>query len=112
MILIIGGAHQGKTAYARAHYDSERIVLNYQDSIYQFLQDGRDPLICTMEMIHEKPDAVITLREVGCGIIPIREDEKRWVEKVGICGSLLAQHAQTVIRMFCGIPQAIKGELP
>ncbi len=111
MVLVTGGAYQGKTAYAKEHYN-DKMIQDYQNIIKKLMQEGKDPIAYTESLIRHAPDAVIILREVGCGIIPISEENRKWREMVGKCGCMIAENADTVIRLCCGIPEIIKGELP
>ena len=50
--------------------------------------------------------------EVGSGVIPIDYETRLGREAVGRLCVRLAQRAECVVRMVCGIPTVIKGELP
>ena len=50
--------------------------------------------------------------EVGSGVIPIDYETRLGRETVGRLCVRLAQRAECVVRMVCGIPTVIKGELP
>ena len=65
---------------------------------------------CILNNATEK--SLILIDEIGSGIIPMEKTERIWREKVGRAGCILAEHADTVIRVICGIPLALKGELP
>ena len=49
--------------------------------------------------------------QVGCGVVPIDPDERAWRERAGRLSCELALRADTVVRLVCGCPQVIKGEL-
>ena len=49
---------------------------------------------------------------VGSGVIPIDYETRLGREAVGRLCVRLAQRAECVVRMVCGIPTVIKGELP
>ena len=55
-------------------------------------------------------DAVI-LSLVGSGVVPMRAEDAQWRERAGRLGCALAARADVVVRMTCGIPQVIKGNL-
>ncbi len=55
---------------------------------------------------------VVTASETGCGIVPIQREERDKREAAGRLACLLAEEADTVIRVCCGIPQLLKGEWP
>ena len=48
--------------------------------------------------------------EVGCGVVPVEAEQRRFRERAGRLSCLLAQRADTVIRVCCGLPQVLKGE--
>ena len=50
--------------------------------------------------------------DVGGGVVPVSPDERAAREAAGRLNCLLAQRAETVARVFCGIPMVLKGELP
>lgn len=111
MHLIIGGVSQGQMEYARAHFQGAHCMENFHETIKQWLEAGLDPLKETERMLGKcGEDTVILLDEVGSGIVPIGRSERRFREAVGQVGCLLAERAETVTRMVCGIPQVIKGE--
>ena len=122
MILITGGAFQGKTAYAKSHFISEttdgavcspeealsaHILTNY-DTLIRRLPDAES---FTKKLYLQNPDCVVILREIGCGIVPMEREERLFRETVGRCGCMLAAYSDTVIRMVCGIPTVLKGDL-
>ena len=55
---------------------------------------------------------VVTASETGCGVVPIDPEERRQREAAGRLACLLAARAKAVVRVFCGIPTVISGELP
>ena len=56
----------------------------------------------------KNPDMVILCDEVGCGIVPIEPFQRQWREETGRLCCLLAQRAQRVERIFCGIAMTLK----
>jgi adenosyl cobinamide kinase/adenosyl cobinamide phosphate guanylyltransferase len=53
---------------------------------------------------------VVIATEVGGGIVPIDPQERKEREAAGRLSCLLAQRADTVIRVFCGLPLQLKGD--
>ena len=98
MILIIGGAYQGKHRYAVEHYP-DRTIYYVQSLIKEALEK---------KLAKEEPEAVFTLDDVGCGIVPIDKKDRDYRETAGRIGCNLAAQAQRVIRVCCGIGQVIK----
>ena len=129
MVLIVGGAYAGKTAYTKARFgymDTEMLdgavcdpqsvrgakyVKNYQLLVKRLLADGQDTDGFTKALCKENPGLVVLLDEIGCGIVPLEKADRTWREAVGRAGCALARAADTVIRLNCGIPSALKGAL-
>ncbi len=114
MIFIVGGASSGKTAYAATHYNTGyKVIDNYKDWIKNQMEQGRNP-IAEAEALVSHVDAadklVIIGTEMGLGVVPMEEKERKYREMNGRVNCLLAAHADTVIRMICGVPQTIKQE--
>ena len=55
---------------------------------------------------------VVIATEVGGGVVPTDPAERAAREAAGRLNCLLAQRADAVARVFCGIPMVIKGRLP
>ena len=126
MILITGGAYQGKTVYAQKHFPAEitdgalcafdavktaNQLKNYHILVRRLTESGIDAERFTRELCSSNPDCIVLIDEVGSGIIPLEKSERIWRETVGKAGCILAENADSVIRLVCGIPTAIKGAL-
>ena len=55
---------------------------------------------------------VVIATEVGGGVVPVDAKQRADREAAGRLACLLAQRADTVVRVFCGLPILLKGELP
>ncbi len=55
--------------------------------------------------------SVVIATELGGGIVPLDPAQRVAREAAGRLACLLAERAETVIRVCCGLPQALKGEL-
>ena len=117
MILIIGGESSGKRSFAKTLGYTEKdiadAVIDARPVVYHlerlvFAQPERADAL--LDSLLEKE--VVICCEVGSGIIPIDRNERMGREATGRLCVLLAQQAQAVVRMVCGIPTVIKGELP
>lgn len=108
MILIIGGAYNGKREFAETlGVPGAKILFNAHEKIKQLMRENKDveaELKKELEGIE-----IITCDEIGLGIVPLDEFERDWREKTGrlICG--IAKKADTVYRVYYGIAQKIKG---
>ena len=128
MVLILGARYAGKRDAARNFYPVQEFcdgqtaayaallnaeaVTNYHLLIRRLLTDGKSPEDFTNRFISANPDALVIMDEVGAGIVPMQREERVWREKCGICSRIIAENSRCVIRVICGIPQVLKGELP
>ena len=119
MDLIIGGAYQGKLTYAREKYglrdeeiytcgedgeldSSMRCIRRLEEYVWGCQKKGVEPSMDFRE------DAVLISRDISAGIVPMDPEQRAWREAVGRYLSALAAKADTVTRVFCGLPQKLK----
>lgn len=108
MILIIGGAYQGKSDFAKSFGITEnKILYNAHEKIRRLMQDGKNAATEFDAML--KGIEIVTCNEIGMGIVPIDEFEREWREITGRIICRLAKDADIVYRVICGIPTMIKG---
>ena len=105
MILVIGGLASGKRTHA--------VSLGYPEDdmafdVHERVRDGEDA-DALLEALSTK--AVVTCAEVGNGIVPLDPDDRAWRERVGRLSCSLAERADCVVRMVCGIPVVLKGDV-
>ncbi len=125
MILLIGGAFQGKTALALEKWNCSpaqilgeetawqgegQIVSHLERLIRREMEAGRDPKEGVKVLLERVSPKVVIADEIGCGLVPVDPLERAWREETGRILCALAREAETVVRVHCGIPQAIKGE--
>ncbi len=55
---------------------------------------------------------VVIQTETGCGLVPMCPEEREKRDAAGRLSCLLAQRADSVIRICCGLPQLLKGDWP
>lgn len=137
MKLIIGGYAQGKLDYVlskdqlqehivwdgallddilsngRPFSTKERnkqVVINhFHQWVRQCMQKGRCPEEEILSFLERCEDCTIISDEIGNGIVPMDPFEREYRERVGRILIQLAQKAQEVWRVTCGIGQKIKG---
>lgn len=138
MILIVGGAAQGKKAYAKklaktfgdgalgktkqsggwavAYGETDppewafsaRVILDFHGFLRRLPESDLEAEQFVDQVLKQNP-LIITMNEVGCGIVPLDRWERDYRELVGRSGQRLAAAADQVYRMSCGIPTCIKG---
>ena len=60
------------------------------------------------DFLGANPDIIIELREMGCGIVPLDENDRLVREMVGRVGCHLAERAEEVWKVTMGLAQRIK----
>lgn len=130
MDLYIGGKAQGKLALAQDRYKnallctgeapSEEITCEIGqpliwDQFHVFMKkalaDGKEPAKIweeVLEILNRFPNLIVISDEIGNGIVPMDPMERRYREETGRILCKLAAQANTVERVFAGIPQKIK----
>ena len=112
MELIFGGAYQGKTQYAAQKYGlTDADIFTCED-----LDLDRFARACTEagldareEFARRSPRACVLIADdISCGIVPLDRSERTWREASGRLLSSLAAQADTVTRIFCGLPLEVK----
>ncbi|MCL1996135.1 MAG: bifunctional adenosylcobinamide kinase/adenosylcobinamide-phosphate guanylyltransferase [Defluviitaleaceae bacterium] len=108
MILIFGGAYQGKTAYAREHFGDKTIVNNFERIVLDWIKAGECLENNLQHFIEKNSSSVIVCTDISCGVVPIDPTMRKWRECVGRAMVLLTQKSNKVIRIYCGIPTTLK----
>ena len=109
MILITGGRYQGKLSYAQSIACPENTIIDNCDRVIrQQLEDGESQAKIMASWRNVPVDSIVILNDVSMGIVPIDKDERVFRETVGKVGVMLAENADSVYRVFCGIPMKIK----
>lgn len=125
-ILIVGGACQGKREYAQKAFDlNEREILPWNEEreaasciadlhlrVRACLEKGLTQQEVLEKLLPFCQGKIVLCDDIFCGVVPLDALERQWREVTGRLLCRLAQEADSVIRMQCGLPQAIKGELP
>lgn len=116
MKLVIGGAYQGKLAWAMREYGitpEEICDLAQQTPAPGFRCYTHLEALTRRDEAPERwlplfEDAVLISREIGCGIVPMDREERQWRERHGTFVQGLAGQAQRVTRVFCGLTEELK----
>lgn len=134
MKLVIGGYAQGKLEYVlgelerkmegdaagaymvwdgvlpeKEETEGKRIVLNHFHSwVRERIRQGGSPEEEALAFVEEHPDCIIICDEIGNGIVPVDGFEREYRERTGRILVKLAEKAEEVIRVICGMGQKIK----
>lgn len=122
--IITGGSFQGKLAYGKSLYPgmawtdgkscgldeirSCRAVHGFQEFVKRWLKAGRSPKDLTAAILEENKDIIIVCDEIGCGLVPVDAFEREYREETGRIMTALAEHAEWVDRVVCGIGMRIR----
>ena len=110
MIVVTGPLFAGKREYIR-----QALGLSREEFAEKAVWDVQDlaakaPNLSTLaEELSQKEIVIAT--EIGGGVVPIDPAERAAREAAGRLACLLAGCADTVVRVYCGLPQVLKGKL-
>ena len=104
MIFVTGPLFAGKKEYV-----CQALGWSEEDLSTKAAWDVQD-LAAQAEDLEALADDLIAT-EVGSGVVPMDPAQRMAREAAGRLACLLAQRAESVIRVCCGLPQALKGEL-
>lgn len=110
MKLYIGGYKQGKLNYVLTnnHCADSEVFSDFHLWIRELIRQGKDAEEMAEEYIIRHPDAIIISDEVGNGIVPMDPFEREYRERLGRILIRVAEKAEHVERIICGIGQRIK----
>jgi len=126
LILIFGGAYQGKLAYALERFGLEsgdvydcngedtdvptgkRLVNGFDKWIMALVKSNVKPGVAVSRFMAENKDAIVICTDISCGVVPVGQLERDWREAVGRALAELAGASDEVVRVFCGIPTRLK----
>lgn len=124
MELIIGGAYQGKLGYAAKKYGLEegevfdlengfpereyRCFRHLETLTKRASNEGLSAEETASRLIPFIKNAAVISREIGCGIVPMDPAERLYRELHGAVLRLLAEEADRVTRIFCGLGEVLK----
>lgn len=110
MVFVTGPLYSGKKTFVKEwlHWDEETLSQHAMWDV-QELAAGCGDLEQLAQELSQKQ--VVIAAEVGGGIVPASAQERASREAAGRLACLLAKRADAVIRVFCGIPTVLKGEI-
>lgn len=124
MKMVIGGAFQGKSAFAQKEFpgihwvSGEEIsaeelmnaqgVLGFHRFIRKEMEAGRDVSDLAERLIRENPEVILVSDEIGYGVVPVDAFDRAYREAVGRVCTQLAAFSSRVVRVVCGIGTVIR----
>ena len=114
MVLIVGGMAQGKLDFARRALGvtswSEGVLgeENCVHGLHQAIRTLETPEEAVAAWVEAHPEGVLICDEVGCGVTPLDREDRAWRERVGRVCCALAERAQAVYRVCCGLEVKLK----
>lgn len=127
MELYIGGYAQGKLSYVMKqtgipldkvldgascienfNHEDVSILNHFHLFVKSQLKEGRNPEEEVREILLKFPRLIIISDEVGNGIVPVEAEEREYRERLGRILCTLAEKAEKVERIVCGIGQRLK----
>ena len=110
MIFVTGPLYAGKKTWIR-----ERLGLTEEEFASCAIWDVQDlvPSDHTQELVSAlSRKRIVICTETGCGLVPVDRAAREKREAEGRLACSLAERADTVVRVCCGLPQLLKGEWP
>ena len=126
MILIFGGAYQGKLAYALERFNTtesdvytcgdddttmpknKKIIYRIDKWILALTKSDMDTGEAVRQCIENNRDAVVICDDISCGLVPTDPLLRKWREATGRSMAMMSHASDEVVRLFCGIPTRIK----
>ena len=126
MHVIFGGAFNGKRAYVEKKVQGRtvqwidvtkespvlspniEIVVVY--GVEYLKEDKLKPLLVLLEKWDEQGELIVIATEIGRGIVPMDASMRQLRDDVGRFYQQLFAKAESVTRIWYGIPQMIKGD--
>ena len=120
MILIIGGAYQGKLDFAKDAFglaDEAVFICGTNEidfskrcvyKIEEFTFRHEDPVAYFEANRELWQDSVLICQDIFCGVVPMGAEMRVWRQKTGRLCRYLSGEAQQVSRIFCGLEQRLK----
>ena len=120
MILIIGGAYQGKLDFVKETFGitdaevhtcgageidfSKRCIYKIEEFTY-----GRpDPIGYFKAHREEWENSILICQDIFCGVVPMGAENRAWRQNTGRLCQYLSREATQVSRIFCGLEQRLK----
>ena len=122
MILILGGAWQGKLTWAASHGmvgpvfdlrdgwpEAPVRCCRHLEALTRAASDRGETAQQVLDrLLPLTQEAFVISREIGSGVVPLDAAARRWREVHGAVLQGLAARAEHVSRIFCGLEERLK----
>lgn len=126
MILVIGGAYQGKLEYVKEQFkinDKDIFICNKENTninldkkvIYKFellilslIKNNIEPMEFINKNFENLKNKIIICEDMSCGVVPIEYEMRLLRDKLGQILVLFSKNSDKVVRIFCGIAMDLK----
>ena len=124
MILVFGGAYNGKLAFVKEKYSikdeeiffckdeelnlDKKVICGLHIFIKNCILRGIDALDVLEKNIDILEDKIIICDEIGSGIVPMEKLDREYREECGRGLQFLTKKATTVSRIFFGLEEILK----
>ena len=124
MVLIIGGAYQGKLDYAKAAFSiaddevfacdgveidfSRRCIYRIEEFTLACVLENNDPTEYFRSRRERWKDSILICQDIFCGVVPLGAEIRAWRQATGRLCRYLSGEAAQVSRLFCGLEQRTK----
>ncbi len=132
MVLVFGGAYQGKLVFALEQFGIRRdevveasflewdtafhfalpagvrAINHIHGLVRKLVLKGVDPVLAFAELAQQNPELVVLCDEMGSGVVPLDKEENEVREQVGKVLQAAAARSKEVYRVLCGIGMRVK----
>lgn len=126
MILVFGGAYNGKLSYVKEKYDldnedifycnsdnidlEKKVICGFHMFVRNMILENKKPLEYIKNNMERLEDKIIITDDIGLGIVPIEKIDRLWRDEHGRCIQYISSNSKKIIRIFLGIEKVLKDE--